>query len=133
VPEPGASAPRLSQLVPVSGDNRNATAILVQLDGDVINATRFQRTSDRTYLGARHLMWLGHADTRESLSRLRTMMNGGSLPVMKELAAAYPIHADRNLVIPSIESLLASSLDSDVKTEALQWLARLHNEDPRVV
>jgi beta-lactamase regulating signal transducer with metallopeptidase domain len=133
VPQPGASAPTLSRLVPLANADREPVAILIELNGDAITATRFQHGRDHIYLGARRLMWLGHANTRESLSRLDVLMNGARLDVMKELAAAHAIHTDRDLVIPAMRSIITSAADPEVRTEAVQWLARLHSDDSRVV
>ncbi|HUQ20519.1 MAG TPA: M56 family metallopeptidase [Gemmatimonadaceae bacterium] len=132
------SAPMLSTLVRDAADEQQA-GILVRVPGRTareaeIDAVAFLPMRKTVWLGGDPVMWLGAADVRESLSLLERLRKSSRNPDMRsELAAAYAIHSDPNLVIPGIRMLLEGEGSSDVRSEAIQWLARMHGGDSRTV
>jgi hypothetical protein len=97
-------------------------------------ATRIQRKSDQVSLGGRTLTWLGHAIGGESISQLQSVLqNATSAPVRSELNAALTIHDDGDLAFKAVKASLAAEDNPRVRVEAIQWLARTHGADARVI
>jgi hypothetical protein len=86
------------------------------------------------YFGGETVIWLGAADTRESLALVQRLQRSSRNPdIRSELAAAFTIHPDADAVIDAVTALLKSEGSSDVRTEAIQWLARIHGENARAI
>ena len=133
-PRPAANSPSLAALVHSTGSDRNG-AIMIEFDtrGNAI-ATRIQRKSDQVSLGGRTLMWLGHGIGGESISQLQSVLqNATSAPVRSELNAALTIHDDGDLAFKAVKASLAAEDNPRVRVEAIQWLARTHGADARVI
>ena len=132
LPRADASAPPLSSLVRATRSAGRA-AILVRFDDSGrITGTVFQLLDERVWLGGRTLLWLGHADAEASFNKVQELFQKSDIRKHRaDLAAAQTIHADRARVISTIRELISRERDPDIRTEAIQWLARLHGADPR--
>jgi beta-lactamase regulating signal transducer with metallopeptidase domain len=132
------NAPRLSYLVGTQPNLRNA-GILVRFDrGKAVetqlNAVAFLPVSSTVRFGGDAILWIGSGNNSESLSLIEWLIKGSRNPDMRsELAAAYTIHSKADLVIPGVGELLEYEGSSGVRTEAIQWLARMHGTDPRAI
>jgi hypothetical protein len=132
------NAPTLSAIVRDASDEQQAGLLVRVPDGRAresdIDAVAFLPMTKPVWLGGDPVIWLGGADVRESLSLLETLRKSSRNPDMRrELAAGYAIHSDPNLVIPGIRMLLETEGSSDVRSEAIQWLARMHGGDSRTI
>jgi len=135
---PGNGAPTLASLVGVS-PMRSREGILLRFEGGPaadsrINAVALWPMTSPIYLRGEGIMWIGVADSQESLSLVQRLHRSSQNPdIRSELAAAYTIHADAGVVIDAVTALLKSEGSSNVRAEAIQWLARIHGSDPRAI
>ena len=99
-----------------------------------VEAVAFQPMGSPIYLGGEAVIWLGAADARESLTLVQRLQRSSRNPdIRSELAAAYAFHPDADAVIDAVTALLKSEGSSGVRTEAIQWLARIHGSHPRAI
>jgi hypothetical protein len=99
-----------------------------------MSAVAFQPMSSPVYLGGEDIVWLGAADSRQSLALVRRLQRVSRNPdIRSELAAAFALHPDADAVIAAVTALLKSEGSSGVRTEGIQWLARIHGSHPRAV
>jgi HEAT repeat protein len=99
-----------------------------------IDGVVFRPLSSPVYLGGEAVIWLGPADARQSLALVQRLQRSSRNPdIRSELAAALTIHSDPTAVIDAVTALLKSEGSSDVRTEAIQWLARIHGENARAI
>jgi beta-lactamase regulating signal transducer with metallopeptidase domain len=109
--------------------------ILVRFRGESeVNGVAFLPTSKAFSLGGSSVLWLGSADTKQSMALVERLRRSSRNPDMRtELAAAYVIHRDPDAVIPGVRKLLDVEGSKDARSEAIQWLARVHGQDPRAI
>jgi hypothetical protein len=135
---PDKGAPTLASLVG-SSIQSSREGILLRFNGvpaaeSLVDAVAFQPMSSPIYLGGEAVIWLGAADSRESLTLVQRLQRSSRNPdIRSELAAAYAFHPDADAVIDAVTALLKSEGSSGVRTEAIQWLARIHGSHPRAI
>jgi beta-lactamase regulating signal transducer with metallopeptidase domain len=131
-------APQFSSIVGTT-PTAARVAILVRFGGgkaieSQLNGVAFLRVRSKVWLGGGAILWIGNANNAESLALIQRLIKGSRNPDMRsELAAAYTVHSNGDLVIPGTRALIESEGNSGVRTEAIQWLARIHGTDPRAV
>lgn len=138
LPFPETGAPTLASLVG-SPSPSSRQGILVRFNGGPASESgmagvAFHPMDSPVYLGGEAVIWLGPADARESLALVQRLQRNSRNPdIRSELAAAFTIHPEGDAVINAVTALLKSEGSSDVRTEAIQWLARIHGENPRAI
>jgi beta-lactamase regulating signal transducer with metallopeptidase domain len=138
LPFPEKGAPTLASLVG-SPTASSRQGILVRFNAGPasesgIAGAVFHPMDSPVYLGGEAVIWLGPADARESLAMVQRLQRSSRNPdIRSELAAAFTIHPDADAVIDAVTAVLKSEGSSDVGTEAIQWLARIHGENARAI
>lgn len=134
----GMAAPALSDILNEPADG-NRVALIFGFETGPTRDARVRRVSlrrigDATNLQGRPLVWLGSAGAQESLALLHRLYGALSEPVLRrEVAAAYTLHSDAPEVLGAIRALLRREVDPKVRSEAVQWLARLHTGEGAAV
>lgn len=83
-------------------------------------------------LGERHMIWLGHSRSGESLTQLRELFTVADRGQQRDLVAAVGMHPDDPGAIATLAAWLAdASLSDAAREEAARWLA--HHATPAAV
>ncbi len=122
----------LGDILSLESDDQHHSIVLLGFErGPATPSTlkwvRLQRAADSTIRDGRDIVWLGEAGDPESLSLLRMLRLRLKDPALRaEVAAAYSLHGDDHSVIDAVMELMAHETDASVRSEAIQWLPRLH-------
>jgi hypothetical protein len=141
-PGPGAhtpGAPPLQRILAGSGAAAPPVAFLFGFGGGEgrpgeVRSVRLRSADAPLDLSGRPLLWLGPADSRESLAQLHRLSSMLDDPALrKEVAAALALHGGEAEAVRAVAALIEEDRSPEVRAEAVQWLPRAHPDSEAAV